>query len=108
MQIPAGIVRLFKHPMYDWNLRTIEDEYIARGKLLGGSSATNATLYHRGTAADYDDWQLPGWGALDVLPWFRRAEDNAGYPESEWHSQGALANACAAACIMQLANTGCS
>jgi choline dehydrogenase-like flavoprotein len=93
-QIPAGITRLFKHPLYDWNLRTIEDEYIARGKLLGGSSATNATLYHRGTAADYDDWQLPGWGALDVLPWFKSAEDNPAMKENkQWHSTGAYARA---------------
>ena len=50
--------------------------YLARGKLLGGSSSTNATLYHRGTAADYDAWGLPGWGSKEALDWFIRAEDN--------------------------------
>ena len=50
---------------------------MARGRLLGGSSATNATLYHRGAAADYDAWGVPGWGAADVLPWFVKAETNA-------------------------------
>lgn len=51
--------------------------YLARGKTLGGSSATNATLYLRGSPADYDSWQLPGWGAADVLPWFVNGETNS-------------------------------
>lgn len=89
LQAPIGITRLFKHPLYDWNLNTNADEYLARGKVLGGSSSTNATLYHRGTAADYDDWQLPGWGANDVLPWFKCAEDNPAFQGSKWHSTGA-------------------
>lgn len=46
--------------------------YLARGKLLGGSSSTNATLYHRGAAADYDGWGVPGWAAKDVLPFFKQ------------------------------------
>ena len=50
--------------------------YLARGKLLGGSSSTNATLYHRGTAADYDAWGIPGWGSKDALRWFISAENN--------------------------------
>jgi choline dehydrogenase-like flavoprotein len=49
--------------------------HLARGKLLGGSSCTNATLYHRGTAADYDSWGLDGWRSTDVLDWFMGAED---------------------------------
>lgn len=51
----------------------------ARGRLLGGSSSTNATLYHRGTAADYDAWGVPGWGSADLLPWFKKAENNADF-----------------------------
>ena len=51
--------------------------YMARGKLLGGSSATNATLYMRGTAADYDAWGVPGWDSRTALEWFLRAEDNS-------------------------------
>ena len=50
--------------------------YLARGKLLGGSSSTNATLYHRGTAEDYDAWGIPGWGSRDALKWFISAENN--------------------------------
>ena len=49
---------------------------MARGKVLGGSSATNATLYHRGAPADYDAWGVDGWASKDVLPWFVGCEDN--------------------------------
>jgi len=50
--------------------------YLARGRTLGGSSSTNATLYLRGTSADYDAWGLDGWTGSDVLDWFVRSECN--------------------------------
>jgi choline dehydrogenase-like flavoprotein len=58
--------------------------YLARGKTLGGSSATNATLYLRGSPVDYDSWGLPGWGSSDVLPWFVSSETNSTGKESCW------------------------
>ena len=58
---------------------------MARGKLLGGSSSTNATLYHRGAAEDYDSWGLDGWRSGDVLPWFVCSEDNPDM--GEFHSR---------------------
>lgn len=74
--------------------------YLARGRGLGGSTCTNATLYTRGSAADYDGWGLPGWGAKDVLPWFRAAEDNtdgeharSGVPVSSMASRRTLVEA---------------
>jgi len=87
---PVGISRLFRSH-FDYNLYTERSEhpaeidpttkegremYLARGRVLGGSSATNATLYHRGSASDYDAWGVPGWSAADLLPWFRHAEGN--------------------------------
>lgn len=50
-----------------------------RGKLLGGTSSINGMLYSRGNAGDYDRWQalgLEGWGYADVLPYFKRSENN--------------------------------
>lgn len=50
---------------------------IPRGKLMGGCSSINGTMYVRGHEADYDGWRdagLPGWGYADVLPYFRRSE----------------------------------
>jgi len=53
--------------------------YLPRGRVLGGSSSLNAMIYIRGNRADYDEWAamgFDGWGYEDVLPYFRRAEDN--------------------------------
>ena len=36
-------------------------------------------IYIRGNRADYDEWAamgFAGWGYDDVLPYFKRAEDN--------------------------------
>ena len=50
-----------------------------RGKALGGSSAINAMLYVRGHRSDYDLWAesgCEGWSYDEVLPFFRKAENN--------------------------------
>jgi choline dehydrogenase len=61
-----------------------------RGKVIGGSSSTNATLAVRGAPEDYDDWAARGndeWSWERVLPYFRRLEDD---PErgGEFHGIG--------------------
>ena len=50
--------------------------YLARGKVLGGSSSTNATLYMRGTREDYDAWGIPEWSSQRALHGFIKCEDN--------------------------------
>ena len=51
-----------------------------QGRVLGGGSSINAMVYTRGHALDYDEWASEegcvGWSYADVLPYFRRAEDN--------------------------------
>ena len=53
--------------------------YQPRGRGMGGSSAINGMVYIRGNAWDYDNWAAlgcTGWAWDDVLPVFRRQEDN--------------------------------
>jgi choline dehydrogenase len=50
-----------------------------RGRVMGGSSAVNATIALRGAPADYDEWAAlgnPDWDWERVLPHFRRLEDD--------------------------------
>ena len=64
--------------------------YQPRGRGLGGSSLINAMIYTRGQPQDYDGWAglgCKGWGWNDVLPYFKRAEDNARGAD-EWHGVG--------------------
>lgn len=93
VRIPAAFTRIFRSDL-DWNLFSDRETnladrriYLARGKLLGGSSSTNATLYHRGTAEDYDKWGIPGWSGKDVLPWFVGAECNRDITDPSVHGQ---------------------
>ncbi|XP_048514257.1 glucose dehydrogenase [FAD, quinone]-like [Athalia rosae] len=66
---------------------------IPKGKVLGGSSTTNAMIYVRGNSKDYDEWRdqgNPGWGYEDVLPYFIKSE-NVSIPElrnSPYHGTG--------------------
>lgn len=83
--IPVGYVQNRTHPRGNWLYHTQPDPgmngrrlFWPRGKVLGGCSAINGLIYIRGQAADYDQWRdlgNPGWGWTDLLPYFRRAED---------------------------------
>jgi choline dehydrogenase len=81
--VPAAFSRTFRTAL-DWDYRTApvpaldgRSLYWPRGKVLGGSSSINAMIYIRGNPADYDGWAAPGWSFADVLPYFRRSENNS-------------------------------
>jgi choline dehydrogenase len=84
IHIPAAFSKLFKTPL-DWQFHTEEQPHLGgrrlywpRGKMLGGSSSINAMIYIRGHRRDYDGWRAlgnDGWGFDDVLPYFKKAED---------------------------------
>lgn len=86
IQAPGRWVSLIGS-QWDWGYQTEPEPAldgrripIPRGKAFGGSSAINAMAYIRGHHRDFDAWREagnPGWGWDDVLPHFRRAEDNS-------------------------------
>jgi choline dehydrogenase len=68
--------------------------FVPRGKTLGGSSSINGMVYTRGDKSDYDHWANlgnPGWGYEDVLPYFRKAENNARGADKYHGDEGPLA-----------------
>src|SRR5947209_5425924 len=96
IKIPAAFAKQV-HTKLDWDFSTGPEPhvdrrslYIPRGKGLGGSSSMNAMLYVRGRPLDYDGWEAQGargWGYQEILPYFRKSEDNA-RGSSEWHGKG--------------------
>ena len=98
---PAGIALLAKTHQVNWNYETVPQPglngrrgYQPRGKVLGGSSSINAMIYLRGQPADYDHWASQGnagWAFKDVLPYFKRAENNERGP-NDWHGAGGPLN----------------
>ena len=86
LHIPLGFGRLFSDRRYNWCYETIpqpechnRNVIAPRGKVLGGSSSINGLIYIRGQAEDFDYWRQlgnAGWSFADVLPYFRKAENN--------------------------------
>src|SRR5580698_2999621 len=100
IRIPAAFSKLFK-TVVDWNYATEPEPHLherrlywPRGKVVGGSSAINAMIYIRGNRADYDHWRdlgNPGWGFAEVLPYFKKSE-NQQRLASEYHGVGGPVN----------------
>src|SRR5271165_1529874 len=97
IHIPAGFYRNIYHPKITW---IFETEPLAelggrrmlwpRGKVLGGSSSINGLIYIRGQKEDFDLWRqlgCTGWSFDDVLPYFRKSEDQQ-RGANEYHGTG--------------------
>lgn len=100
IHIPVGYFKTIHNPSVDWCYKTEPDPGLngrsidwPRGKVLGGSSSLNGLLYVRGQPQDYDRWAQmgnAGWSWDDVLPLFKRAENNERGADP-WHGdQGPL------------------
>ena len=88
VRAPAAVVAVLpgRPKLGNWAFETVPQPglkgrkgYQPRGKGLGGSSAINAMLYVRGHRKDYDGWAdlgCAGWSWDEVLPYFRRSENN--------------------------------
>jgi choline dehydrogenase len=96
IQIPFAFPALFKSA-HDWDLLGEKEPglggrrlYLPRGKMIGGCGSINAMIYLRGNRLDFDDWAAGGaggWSYDEVLPYFKRAEDNE-RGEDEFHGVG--------------------
>jgi choline dehydrogenase len=85
IHVPIGYAKLFADAKHNWLYSSEPEPELGgrsiiqpRGKVLGGSSSINGLLYIRGQAEDFDHWRQlgnTGWSFSDVLPYFRRAED---------------------------------
>src|SRR3984957_221117 len=97
IHVPLGYTKTYTDPRVNWmfdsepekelNGRTL---YQPRGKVLGGTSSINGMVYMRGTPTDYDGWRqkgCDGWAYDDVLPFFKKAEDQERGPD-EFHGSG--------------------
>ncbi|MBS28936.1 MAG: choline dehydrogenase [Alphaproteobacteria bacterium] len=97
IHIPLGYGKHFGNTAINWlysttpNLEQVDRPILQpRGKVLGGSSSINGLVYIRGDRADYDHWRQlgnTGWSFEDVLPYFRKSEDQA-RGEDEFHGVG--------------------
>lgn len=101
-KVPAlGPLTCLGDPEADWNFATAPDpsrggrtDRWPRGRVLGGSSSINGTVYVRGNRGDYDHWRQlgnVGWGYDDLLPYFRQVESNREAPSESYGGEGPIA-----------------
>ena len=94
--LPAGFAKMTKG-IGSWGWQTVPQRHMkdkvfryTQARVIGGGSSINAQIYTRGNALDYDEWRqmgCTGWGYDDVLPYFRKAEDNDTY-DNRYHGRG--------------------
>ncbi len=94
--LPAGFAKMTKG-IGSWGWHTVPQRHMGgmrirftQAKVIGGGSSINAQIYTRGNALDYDEWRqmgCAGWGYEDVLPYFRKAEDNDTF-DNRFHGKG--------------------
>ena len=100
VKTPAGAVAMLPTPLNNYAYETVRQSglngrrgYQPRGKCLGGSSAINAMIYIRGHKSDYDHWAAlgnDGWSYQDLLPYFKKSENNAAIADEFHGNDGPL------------------
>lgn len=97
-KIPATVIKVFQQK--SWSYLTVPQKncnnrvmLLAQGKVLGGGSAVNGMIYCRGQRQDYDqwasEWGCTKWSYQDVLPYFKKSENNESLSD-EFHDQDGL------------------
>ncbi len=89
-RIPAASPLAIGNPSFNWMYETEPDasrhnkvEMWPAGRCLGGGSAINGMMFIRSHPYDFEHWHSlgnQGWSYDDVLPYFKRLEDNEGGP----------------------------
>jgi len=97
IHIPVGYLYCMGNPRTDWGFKTEAVPGLngralnyPRGRVLGGCSSINGMIYMRGQARDYDGWRQlgnVGWAWDDILPYFRKSEDDA-FGADDMHGAG--------------------
>ncbi len=94
IHVPLGYGKLFARTDVNWAYESEPEPtlggrriFTPRGKVLGGSSSINGLVYIRGQREDFDGWGIPGWGFDDLLPYFKKSEDQ-GRGADAWHGVG--------------------
>lgn len=94
---PAGFAKM-THGIGSWGWHTVAQRHLkdrvlrfTQAKVIGGGSTVNAQIYTRGAAADYDAWAseagATGWSYREVLPYFKRSENNQRFA-NDYHAYG--------------------
>ena len=86
---PELIGAAYVESEYNWGYEVVvhgQRLRYTRGRVIGGSSAVNATGINWGLRRDYDAWAAagnPGWSFDELLPYFRMVEryEGEGLPE---------------------------
>jgi choline dehydrogenase-like flavoprotein len=96
VHMPAGFAKMTKG-IASWGWSTVPQKHLGdrvlwftQAKIVGGGSSINAQIYTRGNALDYDAWAqegCTGWSYRELLPYFKRAEDNQRFVD-EYHGTG--------------------
>lgn len=99
---PLGFAVTGPFGLFSWNYQTVAQHgfngrkgFQPRGKVMGGSSSVNAMVYTRGNPGDYDQWARmgnAGWSYADVLPIFKRAENNECFGATKYRGVGGPLN----------------
>jgi choline dehydrogenase-like flavoprotein len=97
IHVPLGYGKLFATPSVNWMYRSEPEPelngrrvFTPRGKVLGGSSSINGLVHVRGQLEDFDQWARlgnTGWSYAEVLPYFRKSENQEG-GEHAYHGTG--------------------
>ena len=103
IRIPAAVAAAIADKRFGWGYFSTPQPgaggrplFIPRGRVIGGSSSVNGMVYFRGHPRDFDDWPAlygaTGWSYREVLPYFKRSENNEAWPNSPYHGVGGEMN----------------